>query len=103
MASSIQTPFTGDATADELLSNDGLALLVGMLLDQQVPMEWAFRGPLELKQRLGTLEPAAVAAMDPDAVARAFVCECGDPACLQELTVTVADAARGPVVSPGHG
>ena len=43
------------------------------------------------------------AAGDPDAVARAFVCECGDPACLQELTVTVADAARGPVVSPGHG
>jgi len=73
MASSILTPFTGDASADELLSTDGFALLVGMLLDQQVPMEWAFRGPLELKQRLGALDPAAVAAMDPDAVVAAFV------------------------------
>ena len=73
MATPIQTPFTGDAAADELLSTDGFALLVGMLLDQQVPMEWAFRGPLELKQRLGTLDPSAVAAMDPDAVVAAFV------------------------------
>ena len=73
MATPIQTPFTGDAAADELLSTDGFALLVGMLLDQQVPMEWAFRGPLELKQRLGTLDPAAVAAMDPEAVVAAFV------------------------------
>ena len=40
---------TGDADADELLNTDGTALLIGMLLDQQVPMEWAFRGPLTLQ------------------------------------------------------
>lgn len=69
----IKTPFTGDEEADRLLSTDGFALLVGMLLDQQVPMEWAFRGPLSLKQRLGGLDAAAVAAMDPEAVIEAFV------------------------------
>ena len=42
---------TGDASADRLLNTDPLALLVGMLLDQQVPMEWAFRGPATLVQR----------------------------------------------------
>ncbi len=61
-AKAIKTPFTGDMEADRLLSEDGFALLVGMLLDQQVPMEWAFRGPLELKRRLGTLDPADVVA-----------------------------------------
>jgi uncharacterized HhH-GPD family protein len=69
----ILTPFTGDDEADRLLSDDGFALLVGMLLDQQVPMDWAFRGPLEIKRRLGTLGPAAIAAMNPDDVVAAFV------------------------------
>lgn len=69
----ILTPFTGDEEADRLLSTDGFALLTGMLLDQQVPMEWAFRGPLELSQRLGGLDAAAIAAMSPDAVVEAFV------------------------------
>ena len=69
----IRTPFTGDDEADLLLTDNGLALLIGMLLDQQVPMEWAFRGPLELKQRLGGLDAAAVAAMAPDEVVQAFV------------------------------
>ena len=48
-------------------------LLVGMLLDQQVPMDWAFRGPLEVKRRLGTLDPAVIAATPPDDVVAAFV------------------------------
>lgn len=69
----IKTPFTGDAEADKLLSTDGFALLVGMLLDQQVPMQWAFRGPAELKRRLGGLSASAVAAMTPEAVIEAFV------------------------------
>ena len=47
---------TGDAAADELLNTDGLALLIGMLLDQQVPMEWAFMGPTSLQGRLGHLD-----------------------------------------------
>jgi uncharacterized HhH-GPD family protein len=73
MAAQIKTPFTGDADADRLLSTDGFALLVGMLLDQQVPMEWAFRGPLELKRRLGSLDATTIAAMTPDALVEVFV------------------------------
>ena len=69
----VRTPFTGDDEADRLLTDNGFALLVGMLLDQQVPMEWAFRGPLEIKRRLGTLDPAAVSAMSPEVVVAAFV------------------------------
>jgi uncharacterized HhH-GPD family protein len=67
-----KTPFTGDVEADELLSGDPLALLIGMLLDQQVPMEWAFRGPYELKQRLGRLNATDIAAMDPERVREVF-------------------------------
>ena len=58
-------PITGDADADHLLVTEPFALLVGMLLDQQVPMEWAFRGPATLKERLGgTLDATAIASMD---------------------------------------
>jgi uncharacterized HhH-GPD family protein len=58
---------TGDPAADELLNTDPLALLLGMLLDQQIPMEWAFVGPSILRERLGgTLDAATIAAMDPD-------------------------------------
>lgn len=57
--------------ADELLSRSPLAALVGMLLDQQVPMEWAFSGPYTIAQRMGTddLDAAQIAAYDPDAFA----------------------------------
>src|SRR5262249_27401162 len=65
-------PVTGDPEADSLLVSDPLALLIGMLLDQQVPMEWAFRGPATLRQRLGTLDAAAIAAMNPDDVIAVF-------------------------------
>ena len=54
---------TGDAEADGLLNRDGTALLIGMQLDQQVPMEWAFMGPRTLRQRLGVLDPVAIAAL----------------------------------------
>jgi uncharacterized HhH-GPD family protein len=57
---------TGDSKADEVVNTDPLALLLGMLLDQQVPMEWAFTGPYTLQQRLGKLDAAQIAAMDPD-------------------------------------
>lgn len=59
-------PITGDEEADRLLVEDPLALLLGMLLDQQVPMEWAFTGPHTLKQRLGHLDPRKIAAMPVD-------------------------------------
>ena len=55
---------TGDTAADSLLNTNANALLIGMLLDQQVPMEWAFAGPATLKQRLGHLDPKKIAARD---------------------------------------
>ena len=65
-------PVTGDPEADELLATDPFALLVGMLLDQQVPMEWAFRGPATLRGRLGSLDAKRIAAMSPDEVEAVF-------------------------------
>lgn len=58
---------SGDPAADALLSEDDFALLTGMLLDQQITMEAAFAGPAKLRDRIGRLEPAEVAGMDPDA------------------------------------
>lgn len=58
-------PITGDTEADLLLEQDPLALLIGMLLDQQVPMEWAFKGPHTLRERLdGELSAERIAGMD---------------------------------------
>jgi uncharacterized HhH-GPD family protein len=56
--------FTEDEEASRLLAEDPFALLVGFALDQQVTVQQAFLGPLRLKQRLGTLEPGAVANAD---------------------------------------
>ena len=63
-----------DADADALLDRDPFALLVGMLLDQQFPMERAFAGPALLAQRLGRteLDPRELAAYDPDALVEIF-------------------------------
>jgi uncharacterized HhH-GPD family protein len=64
---------TGNPEADRLLNTDPFALLLGMLLDQQVPMEWAFNAPAKLKERLGgSLDPATIAALDPDALLAVF-------------------------------
>lgn len=57
---------TGDDAADTLLNTDANALLIGMLLDQQVSMELAFAGPAKLRERLGHLDPAKISAMDVD-------------------------------------
>ena len=57
--------FTGDAEADELIAKDPLALLIGFALDQQITVQTAFAGPLKLKQRLGSLDAATIAATDP--------------------------------------
>ncbi|QGF23728.1 HhH-GPD-type base excision DNA repair protein [Raineyella fluvialis] len=62
----------GDEKADALLAGEPFALLTGMVLDQQVPMEVAFSGPAKIVDRLGTIDPAAIAAMDPEAVLAAF-------------------------------
>jgi uncharacterized HhH-GPD family protein len=64
---------TGDDAVDQLLSDDPLALLIAMVLDQQVPLERAFRSPYDLRERLdGRLDVAALAAMDPEALAAVF-------------------------------
>lgn len=63
---------TGDDAADELLSDDPLALLIGMLLDQQVAMETAFAGPLKIQERAGKVDAAALATYDPEKLVALF-------------------------------
>jgi uncharacterized HhH-GPD family protein len=64
---------SGDPTADALLAKTPLALVIGMVLDQQVPMEKAFQGPAELERRLGRpLDAEELATMDPDELAEVF-------------------------------
>ena len=55
-----------DPAADQVLDESPFALLAGMMLDQQYPMEHAFRGPAKVLDRFGTFEPAAIAAADPE-------------------------------------
>jgi uncharacterized HhH-GPD family protein len=57
---------TGDAHADQVLTDSPFALLVGMMLDQQYPMEHAFRGPAKVLDRFGSIDPAEIAAADPE-------------------------------------
>lgn len=57
---------TGDPAADAVLDESPFALLAGMMLDQQYPMEHAFRGPAKVLDRFGTFDPAAIAAADPE-------------------------------------
>ena len=64
--------FTGDPDADALLAQDPLALLIGFVLDQQVPMPKAFSGPLVLRERLGHLDAATIAGMPPGELDEAF-------------------------------
>ena len=78
MAVALRLPVTGDDDADRLLQDDPLALVVGMLLDQQVPMEWAFKAPSTLRARLGDrFDAAEIAAMDPEDLVAVF---CDKPA-----------------------
>lgn len=56
----------GLAEADRVLDQDPFAVLIGMMLDQQYGMEHAFRGGWKVLERFGTLDPAAIAAADPD-------------------------------------
>jgi uncharacterized HhH-GPD family protein len=64
--------FTGNDEADALLAHEPLALLIGFALDQQVPVQTAFSGPLKLKQRLGTLDAKKIASSDPAKLEAAF-------------------------------
>lgn len=64
--------FTGNEEADRLIAEEPLALLIGFVLDQQVTVQKAFAGPLELRKRLGYLDVGRIAATDPEALASAF-------------------------------
>jgi uncharacterized HhH-GPD family protein len=77
---------TGDPAADELLSTDPFALLAGMMLDQQYPMEHAFRGPAKVLDRFGTLEPARIAAADPEG----FAALCATPPAVHRFPGSMA-------------
>jgi len=65
-------PYTGNPDADQLLASDALALLIGFALDQQVTVQKAFSGPWDLRQRLGHLDAAKIAATDPAELDRVF-------------------------------
>jgi uncharacterized HhH-GPD family protein len=71
-ATTLHLEWTGDPEADRLISEDPTALLIGFCLDQQVPIEWAFQGPLRMRERLGTIDPVEVARIDPAEVEKAF-------------------------------
>jgi len=77
---------TGIPAADLLLRQDGNALLIGMLLDQQVPMEWAFTGPHTLTERLGHLDPKRIAAMDPER----FIARCCEKPAIHRFPAAMA-------------
>jgi len=62
--------YTDSDDANRLIASDPMALLIGFALDQQVPVQKAFSGPLALRERVGTLEPAALATSDLDAAFR---------------------------------
>ena len=64
--------FTGNEEADVLLAAEPLALLIGFALDQQVPVQTAFSGPLKLKQRFGTLDAREIATADPGKLEESF-------------------------------
>jgi uncharacterized HhH-GPD family protein len=86
-----QLEWTGDAAADRLVSEDPTALLIGFCLDQQVPIEWAFQGPLRMRERLGTIDPSEVARMDPTTVETAF----RTPPALHRFPVSMAQRVYG--------
>lgn len=77
---------TGDTDADRLLSEDPFALVIGMLLDQQVSMELAFAGPGKLRQRLGHLDPDKIAAADPET----FAAVCSEPPAVHRFPGSMA-------------
>jgi uncharacterized HhH-GPD family protein len=65
-------PFTGNSEADALIATDPLALLIGFALDQQVTVQKAFSGPLELRRRIGGLDASTIATMDFEVLDAAF-------------------------------
>jgi uncharacterized HhH-GPD family protein len=77
---------TGDDAADQILTDNPFALLVGMMLDQQYPMEHAFRGPSKVVERFGTFSPAEIAAADPEE----FAALCSTPPAVHRFPGSMA-------------
>lgn len=77
---------TGNTSADALLNRDGTALMIGMLLDQQVPMEWAFTGPHTIRTRLGHLNAKRIASMDVEK----FVAVCSEKPAIHRFPRSMA-------------
>lgn len=75
-----------DARADQVLSESPFALLCGMLLDQQFPMERAFAGPAKVLERFGSLDPAEIAAADPER----FAALCAEPPAVHRFPGSMA-------------
>ena len=91
MTTPTSLPFTGDDVADRLLVAEPLALLIGFALDQQVTVQKAFSGPAELKRRIGGLDAARIAAMDPEALATVF----RTPPALHRFPGSMAERVQG--------
>jgi uncharacterized HhH-GPD family protein len=78
---------TGDERADQVLTDSPFALLTGMLLDQQFPMERAFAGPAKVLERFGSLDPAAIAAAEPEQ----FASLCSEPPAVHRFPGAMAE------------
>ena len=78
---------TGDEQADRVLQESPFALLLGMLLDQQFPMERAFAGPAKILDRFGSLDPAAIAAAEPEQ----FASLCAEPPAVHRFPGSMAE------------
>src|SRR3954454_23699 len=78
---------TGDPAADQVLDDSSFALLAGMMLDQQYPMEHAFRGPVKVLDRFGSIEPGAIAAADP----AQFKALCSTPPAIHRFPGSMAE------------
>ena len=78
---------TGDDHADQVLTDSPFALLAGMMLDQQYPMEHAFAGPAKVLDRFGSIEPAAIAAADP----AEFKALCSTPPAIHRFPGSMAE------------
>jgi uncharacterized HhH-GPD family protein len=77
---------TGDDSADRILTESPFALLVGMMLDQQYPMEHAFRGPAKVAERFGSFDPRAIADADPEE----FAALCATPPAIHRFPGSMA-------------
>src|SRR5579875_3267552 len=106
MAPRAKLHLSGNRDADALISRNAFALLVGMVLDQQIPLEWAFTAPLLLAERMGgaPLDAAHVASADPDDLAKVIESEYGGAA--ERIWTTTAsgkELVRRVEALPGFG